>query len=64
MENENYQELANAIIIRAAKDYRILLRYILRFFRARPSLMLMKYFQQLNLNMSSDKLTPVVIDRG
>ena len=27
MENENYQELANAIIIRAAKDYRILLRY-------------------------------------
>lgn len=27
MEIENYQELANAIIIRAAKDYRILLRY-------------------------------------
>lgn len=27
MENENYQELANAIIIRVAKDYRILLRY-------------------------------------
>lgn len=85
MENENYQELANAIIIRAAKDYRILLRYRqkhpgnaeierrinklereihITFFRARPSLMLMKYFQQLNLNMSSDKLTPVVIDRG
>lgn len=27
MEHDGYQELANAIVIRAAKDYRILLRF-------------------------------------
>ena len=27
MEHDSYQELANAIVIRAAKDYRILLRF-------------------------------------
>ena len=27
MEHDGYQELANSIVIRAAKDYRILLRF-------------------------------------